>query len=412
MLRSYRGLFVLAAAAAVTFAACSDVAPTSAPDAAAPETTVPSSGANYIVVLKSSGSAGLGKASSLAKTHGIVTDQVYSNALNGFAAQLTDEKAAELRNDPNVELVEPNYPVAACSTSAFQSLPWGINYIDGDVSSTVAGNGSGAVYGARVYIVDSGVYPHSDLNVAGGRNFVPGMVSSAWQDQHGHGTHVAGTIGARDNGSYVVGVAPGVPIYSLRVLDATGSGNDAIVVSALDWLTQQVRSQKAAGTYLPTVVNMSLGGPASSSLDYAVRTLIKEGVVVVAAAGNSNVDASSSSPARVSEAITVGAIDYYGRKASFSNYGSVVDLQAPGVSVLSTYLNGGTAWMSGTSMAAPHVTGAAALYLSHNRTKTPQQVRDRLVYDARANVSGEPTGTTNRSLYIGGRTGYPSMNIY
>jgi subtilisin family serine protease len=412
-----RGFFALVLAAAVTLGACSDMSPTSAPDAGTPDATVstgaPSSSDNYIVVLKSQSDA-LGKSASLARAHGIGVGQVYSAAINGFSATIPEAKLAELRNDPSVELIEPNHPVTIAQTATYQALPWGINYIDGDISSTTAGNGYGSVGNVRVYIVDSGVQPHSDLNVVGGRNFVPGMVSSAWYDQHGHGTHVAGTVGARDNAQWVVGVAPGVPIYSLRVLDASGAGNDAIVVSAIDWLTSQVRAQKAAGTYVPTVVNMSLGGPGSYALDYAVRTLIREGVVVVAAAGNENVDASTKSPARIGEAITVGAHDNYARKASFSNFGSILDINAPGVGIVSTSRTGGAAWMSGTSMAAPHVAGAAALYLSKsiNRTKTPQQVRDQLVTNARANVTGMPYGTTTRSLYIGTKAGYPLTNVY
>jgi aqualysin 1 len=415
MLKTTRGILALALAAAVTLGACSDIAPTSAPET--PSSSSMSSGAtgtdNYIVILKSTGDA-LGKSTMLAKSHGIEVGRLYSSAIEGFSATIPEAKVAELRNDPSVELVEAVQPVTIEQSGTYQALPWGINSIDGDISSTLAGNGSGTVSNVRVYIIDSGIQTHSDLNVVGGRNFVTGMLSTAWGDDHGHGTHVAGTVAARDNSQWVVGVAPGAPLYSLRVLDASGSGNSAIVVSALDWLTAQVRSQKSAGTYLPTVVNMSLGGPASSAVDYAVRTLIAQGVVVVVAAGNENIDAYYSSPARVGEAITVGAIDNYGRKASFSNYGSVVDIQAPGVSIISTYKNGGAAWMSGTSMASPHVAGAAALYLSKsvNRYKTPQQVRDRLVTDARANATGEPYGTTTRSLYIGGKTGYPAVNIY
>lgn len=400
MIHIQRSILALIIASTVMLGACSEMAPTSSPDAtAAPGGTHDS----YIVVLKPTGDA-LSKSGMFAKTHGIEIDDVFSDAIDAFTATIPEAKLAALRSDPGVVLVEPNHPVTISSTAYVQSLPWGINYIDGDLSSTYAGNGWGAVSNVRVYIVDSGVQPHSDLNVIGGRNFVTGMLSSAWHDDHGHGTHVAGTVAARDNSSYVVGVAPGAPIYSLRVLDANGAGNDGIVIAALDWLTRTVRAEKAAGTYVPAVVNMSLGGPGSYSLDYAVRTLVREGVVVVAAAGNDNVDASTKSPARVAEAITVGAHDNYSRRASFSNFGSVLDINAPGVGIISTSRTGAAAWMSGTSMAAPHVAGAAALYLSQavNRYKTPQQVRDRLVLDARVNITGVPYATTQRSLYIGG----------
>lgn len=414
MLKSTRGIFALSLAATLALGACSDMSPTSAPDMPSGSSTSPiaPAGDEYIVILKSTGDA-LGKSTMLAKAHGIEVDRLYQSAIDGFSATMPEAKADALRNDPGVELIERVQPMSIAQSSTAQVLPWGINAIDGDRSWTLSGNGSGTVSNVRVYIVDSGIQTHSDLNVQGGRNFVTGMLSTQWGDDHGHGTHVAGTVAARDNASWVVGVAPGAPLYSLRVLDASGSGNSAIVTSALDWLTAQVKAQKAAGTYLPTVVNMSLGGPASSAVDYSVRALIAQGVVVVAAAGNENVDASGSSPARVAEAITVGAIDSYGRKASFSNYGSVLDVQAPGVSVVSTYKNGGAAWMSGTSMAAPHVAGAAALYLSKPayRYATPQQVRDRIVTDARATATGLPAGTTTRSLYIGTWTSTTAASV-
>jgi subtilisin family serine protease len=340
----------------------------------------------------------------LAAQHGLSFDRVFSGALNAATAEIPAPLLVLLRAHPDIAAIEPDYRISIASNSSYQSLPWGIDVIEADATSTRAGDGSGSVDGVRVFVVDSGIRPHPDLNLGGGRAFVRGLPASAWYDENGHGTHVAGTIGARDNSSYVVGAAPGVPLYALRVLDRYGSGSVSNIVAALDWLTILVRDSKTNGTWAPTVVNLSLGGPSSYALDAAVRALVSEGAVVVVAAGNNAVDAAWTSPARVSQAITVGAFDNYGRRASFSNYGSVVDLHAPGVGILSTGIASNTTRMSGTSMAAPHVAGAAALYLSNpaNRMRTPAQVSERLVNDARAIVTGVPAGTTNRALYLGG----------
>jgi subtilisin family serine protease len=332
------------------------------------------------------------KIASLHSRHNFEVMQQWGAAVKGFSARMDAATASDLARDPDVKLVEPDRYVHTCA----QSLPWGINWIDADVSSTAAGDGTGTVSNVEVYVIDTGIdTSHPDLNVVGGINYSSGG-STNYKDGNGHGTHVAGTIAAKDNAAYVVGVAPGAPLYAVRVLGNGGSGTTSGVISGVNWVT----SRTARSGHLPMVANMSLGGSVSASLDQAVANSIAAGVTYCIAAGNENKDASTSSPARVPTAITVGAIDQSGAKASFSNFGSLVDIQAPGVNILSTYKGSSTATLSGTSMATPHVTGSAALYLSTHPTATPAMVRNALVAAGRANVTGEPSGTTNISVYV------------
>lgn len=324
----------------------------------------------------------------------------YSACMRGFAAVMNEQAAAALARNPNVERVEPDL----IATIDGQNVPAGINRIDADISSTLAGNGSGAVSGVQIYIIDSGVNAHADLNRAGGSNFVPN--TTGIDDLNGHGTHVAGTAAAIDNDAYVVGVAPGAPVYSVRVLNNQGSGQFSWIIAGVDWVT----AQKNANPTVPMVANMSLGArvgtTAYNSLDIAVRNSINAGVVYAIAAGNSKADAAKFSPAHVTEAITVGSYNPANNKfSSFSNYGSIVDINAPGEYILSTYGTTGTATMSGTSMASPHVAGAAALYLS-GHSASPAAVRNALVAEAAVVRSANPpitnvrSNTTNRSLYV------------
>ncbi len=249
------------------------------------------------------------------------------------------------------------------STCDSQTLPWGIDRVDADLSDTVAGDCVGEVSNVRVYVIDTGAdTEHPDLNVVGHVNFAGGPN----KDCHGHGTHVAGTIAAKDNNKDVVGVAPGAPVTGVKVLGCSGSGSWSGVIAGIDWVTAQ---QKDALT--PAIANMSLGGGANDSVDQAVVTSAASGVVYSLAAGNSGGDACKSSPARAGAGtnngiITVGATNEADMETSWSNYGSCVDIWAPGASILSTSKGGGTTTMSGTSMSAPHVGGGAALYLSAN----------------------------------------------
>jgi subtilisin family serine protease len=347
---------------------------------------------SYIIVLKKLAGHVPDVANDMARLHGFGIKHVYEDALQGFSADISDERVKELLNDPRIDYIEPDQAVHTCT----QTLDWGVSAIGGDSSSTISGNGQDAVSGVRIYIIDTGIQTnHPDLNVVGGINYTQGS-SNAYSDGNGHGTHCAGIAAARDNSSYTVGVAPGAPLYAVRVLNSNGSGTISDVIAGVNW----VRQQKLNNSSIPMVANMSLGGGASSSLDLAVNNCISAGVVFCVAAGNDGALASNTSPARVAAAITVGAFGSNNVLASWSNYGSVVDILAPGVNILSTYRNSTTATLSGTSMATPHVTGAAALFLSTHTSATPAQVRDSLVANAPAWITTNRANTTSAALRV------------
>jgi subtilisin family serine protease len=331
-----------------------------------------------------------GAVQALARTHGFRADHVYSHALRGFAARLTPQQVEALERDLRVAFIEPD----GVMTAIAQTLPWGINRIDADVSSTLAGNGSGAVANVHAYVIDTGIASHVDLNVVQHVNFAGGVNS----DCNGHGTHVAGTIAARDNTSAVVGVAPGAPLHGVKVLSCTGSGSTSGVIAGVDWVTRNAVK--------PAVANMSLGGGVSTALDNAVRRSATSGVFYAVAAGNSAANACNSSPARAGAGsnngiLTVAATDSSEREASFSNFGTCVDIWAPGVSVLSTSRTGGTTTFSGTSMASPHGAGGGALYLSSHTTATPSAVEQQLKADAVLTGTSSKDGRAIRRLYVG-----------
>ena len=322
---------------------------------------------------------------------GFRADHVYSHALRGFSARLTGAQIAALRVDTNVSYIE----VDGAMTAIAQTLPWGVDRIDADLSAAIAGDGVGAVTGVNAYIIDTGIdTSHTDLNVVRHVNFAGGPN----KDCHGHGTHVSGTVAAKDNAQDVVGVAPGVPLIGVKVLGCGGSGSTSGVIKGVDWVT--------ANAVMPAVANMSLGGGASTALDTAVRNSVARGVFYAVAAGNSGADACNSSPARAGAGtnngiMTVAATDSSDREASWSNFGACVDIWAPGVSILSTRRGGGTAVMSGTSMASPHVAGGAALSLSIFPA-LPSEIEEQLKIDAvvTANPSKQ-AGRTITRLYVG-----------
>ena len=317
----------------------------------------------------------VGATMALENRHRFQADHVYGAALRGFAARLTITQMFELENNPLVDYIEPDGEMRAPmgSASAFaQTVPWGISRVGADLSSTAAGDGSGTVTNVRIFIIDTGIDAgHTDLTVGGHVNFAGGPNT----DCNGHGTHVSGTAAAEDNTSDVVGVAPGAVLYGVKVLGCGGSGSTSGVIKGVDYV-----KANAAGT--PAVANMSLGGGASTALDNAVINAANAGVLFAVAAGNSGVDACTQSPARAGAGtnngvITVAATDSNNNEPSWSNYGSCVDIWAPGVSILSTRKGGGTTTMSGTSMASPHVTGGAALYRS-THTGDPAAVESAL----------------------------------
>jgi subtilisin family serine protease len=310
----------------------------------------------------------LGKLRMLENIHGFQARNVYSAALRGFAAELTAEQIQGLENDPEVDFIEPDSIMSINQ----QTLPYGINRVDADISSTLAGNGSGAVTNVDIFIIDTGIGSHTDLNRVQHVNFAGDGNNN---DCNGHGTHVAGTAAARDNTTSVVGVCPGAPLIGVKVLGCNGSGSVSRIVQGIDWVT--------ANSPRPAVANMSLGGGASTALDNAVRNSAASGVFYALAAGNSAANACNSSPARAGAGTnngiaTVASTTSTNAESSFSNFGSCVDIWAPGSSILSTRLGGGTTTLSGTSMASPHVAGSAALFLSRNTSASPTTVESNL----------------------------------
>lgn len=332
------------------------------------------------------------------KNIGVVRE--FSHAVRAAVVTLTPAEAATLAGSPRVEAVEVDATMSVIATQ--QPAPWGLDRLD-QRALPLSGSYTTASAGAGVsaYVVDSGVLAsHADF---GGR-VVQGWSAVAdgrgTSDCNGHGTHVAGTIAGT-----TYGVAKASIVIPVRVFGCTGSGYTSDVIAGLDW----VAGHHAAGT--PAVVNLSLGGAASSTVDAALQGVINDGVTAVAAAGNSAVDACTSSPARLAAALTVAASDSSDRQASFSNVGSCVDLYAPGVLILSAAhtSNTSTATMSGTSMAAPHAAGAAALLLSQQPALSPAQVTAALNSAASTGaVTNASTGTPNRLLSTTAPTAAPS----
>ena len=349
---------------------------------------------NYIVVLDDAVVGERGRnsiapyiATELAGTHRGQLKHVYQNALNGFALEMSAEDAEALSQDFRVKYVEEDGVVTADVTQT--NPPWGLDRIDQrnrPLSGTYTYNWTGS--GVRAYVIDTGI--RTDHTQFGGRaSNVFDAFGGNGQDCNGHGTHVAGTIGGS-----TYGVAKSSLLRGVRVLNCSGSGSTSGVIAGVDWVTNNRIN--------PAVANMSLGGGASSALDTAVNNLSNSGVAIAVAAGNSNVDACSTSPARAANAITVGATTSSDARASFSNFGPCLDIFAPGQGILSAWFSSSTATatLSGTSMASPHVAGAAALYKQANPSASAATIRNALVNNATTNViSGAGTGSPNRLLY-------------
>ncbi|MFI5928851.1 S8 family peptidase [Micromonospora sp. NPDC051543] len=355
-------------------------------------TAVPDS---YIVVLKDSTVAPSqvgDTAQRLTGRHGGKVARTYGTALRGFEVTVSAAAAARIAADPAVAYVEQNHTVSISGTQA-NPPSWGLDRIDQrnlplDSSYTYPNTASNV----HAYIIDTGIrFSHNDFGgrATSGYDAVDG---GSADDCNGHGTHVAGTVGGS-----TYGVAKGVQLVGVRVLNCSGSGTNAGVIAGVDWVTQNAIK--------PAVANMSLGGGANSSLDTAVRNSIASGVTYGLAAGNDNgANACNTSPARTTEAITVGSTTSSDARSSFSNIGTCLDIFAPGSSITSAWYTSNTATntISGTSMATPHVVGAAALVASTNPSWTPAQVRNQLVSNATPNViSNVGSGSPNLLLYVG-----------
>jgi subtilisin family serine protease len=331
----------------------------------------------YIVVFKAgTPAAAVSAAAENARGGGGQVDFVYDSALSGFAGSFSEQALFGLSHNPNVEYIEADQVVTIDATQS--PATWGLDRIDQrnlPLSNSYTYNFTGA--GVTAYIIDTGIrVSHNEFGgrASSGYDFVDNDSNS--DDCNGHGTHVSGTVGGS-----TYGVAKGVALVGVRVLNCSGSGTTSGVIAGINWVT----SNHAA----KAVANMSLGGGISTALDNAVSNSIASGVVYAIAAGNSNRDACKFSPARTPNAITVGATTSTDARASYSNYGSCLDIFAPGSSITSAWYTSNTATntISGTSMATPHVAGVAALYLE-GHSGTPQQVRDAIVSAATANVVG------------------------
>jgi serine protease len=310
---------------------------------------------------------------------------VFSKALQGGVYDMTGDEAAELSLNPNIAYIEKDQIVSINATTQ-SNATWGLDRLDQSslpLNQTYNYEGNGT--GVNVYVIDTGVRStHEQFGgrAASGADFVDNDSDSS--DCNGHGTHVAGTIAGN-----TYGVAKGAKIFGVRVLDCEGSGSISGVIAGVEWVTTQ--HQK------PAVANMSLGGGASQALDDAVKASIKAGVTYAVAAGNSNVSACNSSPARVADAITVGSITSSDARSDFSNFGTCVSVFAPGSDITSAWYNSNTAIkkISGTSMASPHVAGVVALYLAANASATPTQVKAALLAGSVSGKVSDVKGSPN-----------------
>ena len=359
----------------------------------------PQSARDVIVVFHDDESDVDGLAAEHGRAYGASVSQLYHSALRGYAARIPQARLGDVQRDPRVAFVSDDRPVQAVA----QTLPTGVDRINAEWSTHSSSNS----WNVAVAVIDTGSGPHADLNIAGGTNC---SVGKSFADGNGHGTHVAGTIGAINNGAGVVGVAPGIPIYSVRVLNNQGSGSWSSVICGIDWVTANASSLHIK------VANMSLGGGGSDdgncgnsnadALHKAICRSVDAGVTYVVAAGNDNANLAGFSPAAYHEVLAVTAVaDYDGQPGSlaaatcrsgvddtaadFSNYALSSDkghtIAAPGVCILSTWKGGGYNTISGTSMASPHVAGTAALCIGTGRCAapvTPSSVMSKLMYDA------------------------------
>ncbi len=377
-MRHFRPLLLAGVVAAL--AACSDrgpLAPEPPGAGVAPlRSAAPGRGVagSYLVVLREGADP-----RAAAAVAGVSPRFVYTSAVNGFAAEFGEGQLGALRRNPAVAYVEEDQVATAAL--------WNLERIrKRQLSSTPPFSYTPTASNVYAYVIDTGIYTaHPGFGGRAGSAY--DAIGGNGQDCNGHGTHVAGIIG-----SSTYGVAKGVRLRGVRVLDCAGSGTVAGVVAGVDW----VRANRVN----PAVANLSLAVAYSATLNTAVTNLANSGVFVSVAAGNQNASACNYSPAGATAAMTVAASDSLDARAPYSNHGSCVDLYAPGSDITSTWLNGGTRTMSGTSMAAPHAAGVAALYKSTSGNAATATINSWMKSNATPNViTGNPAGTPNLLLY-------------
>lgn len=375
-----------AVAALVVAAACRDATRPEQNVAAATSGPVPG---EYIVVFQPSVANPAALATQLVQANGGTLRFTYASALKGFAATLPAAAAQALARNPLVAYVEQDqvYSVDVTQSMDANGDPWGLDRIDqtnGPLSRTYTYTTTGA--GVHAYIIDTGIWDlHPDF---GGRaNNVYDAFGATGTDCHGHGTHVAGTIGGS-----TYGIAKGVSLHGVRVLSCGGLGLTSQIIAGIDWVRQNAVK--------PAVANMSLGGGLSTALNDATTNLWNSGVFVAVAAGNDNVDACTASPASATGAFTAAASEKTDAKASYSNWGTCVEAYAPGSAIVSDFLGGTTMSLSGTSMASPHFAGVAVLYKATFGDQPSTTVSSWIVSNSTSGViTGNPAGTPNKLLY-------------
>lgn len=358
--------------------ACLLTAAWAVPAEAAPERA-------YIVLLS-------GDASAYTHRFASAVEHVYSAALDGFSVRLSAREAAALAKESGVDAVVPDAPVRALGEQ-LNPPSWGLDRIDQrDLPLDGVYRYPNEALGVTAYVIDTGVRAtHQDFGgrVLPGIDFVDDDTNAS--DGNGHGTFVAGIIGGTR-----FGVAKRINIVPVRVLGNTGSGTIADVIAGIDWVTHNAVK--------PAVVNMSLGGSANAAMDAAVRNSIASGLSYTVAAGGSASDAGNFSPARVAEALTIGASDIRDCLASSTNRGAVVDMFAPGVNIVGPWItnDSASATLSGSSFSAPHVAGAVGIYLAAHPLATAAEVSAALVAaSTKDRLCNVPAGTGNRLLYVG-----------
>ena len=363
----------------------------------APESRAAATSDDYIVLFRASEEAS--ERARAERRKGNRVEDVFTSRVNGLVAELDPADVKRLRNDPEVLAVERDGVVRALAVRDASTSLWGLDRIDqrtrpGNARITTATDGSGVT----AYIVDTGIRPdHTQFEGrVASRGFTAFSDEYGWQDCQGHGTHVAGTVAGKD-----YGVAPKANLVSVRVLGCNGSGSYSGVIAGIDWIASDHQTGQ------PAVANLSLGGGFSSTMNAAIQRAVDDGVTVAVAAGNERSNACNSSPASAPAAITVGSTSSNDARSSFSNYGTCLDIFAPGSGILSSTMTStlSSAEYSGTSMAAPHVAGAGALLLSGEPALTPTEVTNRLSASATTGVVTSPgTGSVNRLLYVGDPT--------